>query len=58
MHDEVVVEVQRLFGDPYEFPISEELKQMLMKELEFGVNLPIDQEFVLNAKVEMRHYVN
>jgi len=36
MHDEVVVEVQRLFGDPYEFPISDELKELLMKELEFG----------------------
>ena len=55
MHDEVVVEVQRLFGDPYEFPISDELKELLMKELEFGGNLPIDQDCQLVAHVTMTH---
>jgi hypothetical protein len=57
MHDEVTIEVHTLRGESYTARISEELKNLIMKELEFGVNLPIDQEFKLRATVICHHIV-
>jgi hypothetical protein len=41
----------------YPGQISDELKEMLMKELEFGVNLPDTQDYELTTRITMRHTV-
>jgi hypothetical protein len=55
MHDEVTIEVHTLGGESYTARISDELKALIMKELEFGVNLPLDQEFELRADLRCFH---
>jgi hypothetical protein len=55
MKDEVRLQVVRLDGETYELPVSDELKAQLLKESEFGVNLPIDQHFQLVVLVTMTH---
>jgi hypothetical protein len=55
MHDTVMVRIVRTDAD-WEFPATQEFKDLLMKEFEFGVNLPDDQDYELVAIVAMRHH--
>ena len=59
MQDTVRFHVVTINGNDYDvLDVSDELRDLLIKELQFGVNLPIDQEFQLTCLMTLHHDPN